>query len=83
MESFQDVRIHFDIEVLPLDLLCVPLMDLLLHKVSELILENGHADVTNPVSAHLMDLVPVRKVIKNVKMASSRNSVILARVRFS
>ena len=69
LEDLGDLRIHLDHEVLLDSYLFMTRCDLGLHPVGELVLEDGRADVGEPLLRRLRELdVRLRKVIVDLRV---------------
>ena len=68
-EHISHLLVHGDHDVLLGGHVPVAQFDLRLHPVGEVILEDGGADIADPLFADLMDLLVIRHVVKNMRMA--------------
>ena len=69
LEDPGDVHVHLDFQVVLHHDLLIPLLDAVLNPAGEHALENGGADVANPLLGHFMDFLGVRQVIEDLLVA--------------
>ena len=71
MESRSYVCVQLDIHVLLVSDLLIADLDLLIHPVGELVLQDRGNDIANPLTADLVDLKPIGHVVVDIIWLSS------------